>query len=159
MSVSLFLIEDQSIKNHTLEDRLENEINLDLLGCADDTKQALYQLENLDPDVILFDIADVPLSQIHAVRWMSATCPSSRVLALGTENSPGYIDHIKWCGIHGYMLKPVSNVEIVNASHVIHNRDLYKEPPTQDKNMPDRRQLQPVRNQEKLKLERTALFV
>ena len=98
-----------------LRKMLEYEDDLEVIGEAQDGRQAVSLAGKLCPDVILMDIAMPQLNGLEATRQILKAIPAAKVLMLSAHNDDAYIDNATKAGAVGFMLKQTSAHEVCHA--------------------------------------------
>jgi two-component system response regulator NreC len=74
----------------------------------------------LQPDVIIMDVSMPPvLSGLEATRWIRATWPGVKVIALSMYAGRRYVAEMLKAGAHGYLLKDADFDELLTAIRAV----------------------------------------
>ena len=93
----------------------EAEPDLEVVGEADDGKQAVRLVHQLKPDVVLMEAQISKLDSIEVTKQVKAGHPEGRVLILTTSEEDEYIIGLIAAGASGYLLKSACGEELVQA--------------------------------------------
>jgi DNA-binding NarL/FixJ family response regulator len=93
--------------------------DLELVGEAEDGRQAVELAERLDPDVILMDIRMPNLDGVEATRRLVDNGVRARILVLTTFDLDEYVYASVRAGASGFLLKDVEPAELVDAIRVV----------------------------------------
>jgi len=74
----------------------------------------------LQPDVVIMDVAMPKLTGIEATRHIKAFLPSAAVLILTGYDYHEYIFRLMEAGAAGYLLKDVSGNELIHAIRAVY---------------------------------------
>lgn len=125
MTVDVYLIDPDRDRSRATAAVVASRYDLRLVGAAESAEASLASLETAQPDVVLFDVADLPLRDLHQIRRIRCMCPDTRVLALAAEKTDAYLNHVAWCGADGILLRPVASGHMLRAVKEIHERGVY----------------------------------
>ena len=103
--ITILLAEDHKIVRDGLRDLLKLEEDFEVIGEAEDGRQAVDYANKLHPDVIVMDVAMPLLNGLEATRQILKAAPNSRVLVLSSHMDDAYIDQARACGGSGYLIK------------------------------------------------------
>jgi len=99
---------------------MRRERDMEVVGEAGDGEEATRLATELQPDVVLMDIAMPKLNGIEATKQIKARCPTSAVLILTAYDSDQYIFALLEAGAAGYLLKNVRGRELIEAIRAVH---------------------------------------
>lgn len=117
--ISLLLADDHVLVRQGTRELLEHEADLEVIGEADDGEQAVKLVTELQPDVVIMDIAMPKLSGIEATKRIKALCPSTAVLVLTAYDNDQYVFALLEAGAAGYLLKNVRGHQLVEAIRAV----------------------------------------
>lgn len=112
---TVFIADDHAVLREGLRLLIESRGNIVVAGDADNGREAVRQVKNIKPDVVIMDIAMPDLDGIEATRQITEVSPSTRVIILSMHSSPEYINRSIEAGATGYILKESAAAEIINA--------------------------------------------
>jgi DNA-binding NarL/FixJ family response regulator len=92
----------------------------DVVGEAENGKQALDLARQLEPDVILMDINMPVLDGVQATSFITEDNPQTRVIILTMYRQDSHVFEAIKAGARGYLLKDVGGHELVNAVQAVH---------------------------------------
>jgi DNA-binding NarL/FixJ family response regulator len=110
------------------------------VGEAGNGREALDLAGQLQPDVIVMDVAMPELNGIEATRRMAGVSPRSRVLALSMHKDSVYVREILRAGARGYLLKDSISSDLLAAVRAIARGEGYLSPGVSDAVLNDYRQ-------------------
>ena len=103
--ISVLIVDDHAVVRRGLRAFLESEGDIEVVGEAADGAEALQQVQELLPDVVLMDVVMPGMDGITATRKIHEVCPSSRVLILTSFSEDDKIFPSIKAGAQGYLLK------------------------------------------------------
>lgn len=98
---------------------LEKEIDLRVVGEAEDGLEALDLIKRLQPDVAVLDVRMPRLNGIEVLRQVKGCCPDARTLMLSAYDDDDYVLAAMEAGATGYMLKTANARQLVEAVRVV----------------------------------------
>jgi len=118
--IRILLVEDHVVVRQGTRQLLEREQDLEVIGEAGDGEEAVHLASQLQPDVIIMDVAMPKLTGIEATRQIKALLPSVAVLILTGYDYDEYIFGLMEAGAAGYLLKDVSGDELIHAIRAVY---------------------------------------
>lgn len=128
MKTKLLLVDDHVVVRQGLRMLLEGENDLEIVGEASSASQALAELSQLKPDVILMDIGLPDISGIDATRQVKKLSPDTAVVALTIHEDEEYFFKMLEAGASGYVPKRAAPDEVLSAVRVAARGDVYLYP-------------------------------
>ena len=99
---------------------LELENDLQVVGEAQDGRQAIAMVKKLRPAVVLMDIAMPLLNGLEATRQVLKAVPATKVLILSAHSDDAYIKSAIESGAVGFLLKQTSTQDVCRAIREVH---------------------------------------
>ena len=106
--ITVLLVEDQTIVREGVRKMLELEDDIEVVGEAQDGRQAVAMVKELCPAVVVMDIAMPRLNGLEATRQVLKAVPSTRILILSAHSDEAYIEGATDSGAAGFLLKQAS---------------------------------------------------
>lgn len=113
--ISILLADDHTIVRQGLAKLLEGETSFNVVGEAENGREAVQKTEKLKPDVVLMDIAMPMLNGIEATRQIKKISPQTKVIILSMHSHDRYINELFTLGASGYLLKNSTGTDIIKA--------------------------------------------
>ncbi len=126
--IHVLVVDDHTIFRQGLCSLLARRKGIEIVGQAEDGKQALAQVAELHPDVVLMDIAMPVMNGLEAARAIRTSFPGTRILVLTQYDSEEYILSLLQAGAAGYILKLAPIEELVEAIRAVHTRGAFLTP-------------------------------
>jgi DNA-binding NarL/FixJ family response regulator len=117
--VKVLIVDDDALMRAGLRGVLASDEGIELVGEADDGRQAAYRTRLLKPDVVLMDVRMPDLDGISATREVLAAFPEVKVVILTTFEQDDYIFGALNAGASGFLLKRTRPEELIAAIHTI----------------------------------------
>ena len=125
MSVTVLLADDHTVVRDGLRYLLESQLDIKVIGDADNGRQAVRLVEQLRPDVVVMDIAMPELNGIEATQKIRSECPETQVVILSMHSTDEHVIRALQAGARGYLLKESAGVEVVKAVRTVHSKHCY----------------------------------
>jgi len=126
--IRVLLAENHTIVRKGLRVLLDDETDIEVVGEAEDGREAVEQVERLHPDVVLMDITMPLLNGVEATRQIKAQYPEVQVLGLTRHENEEYIYQLLRAGASGYVVKQAAPAELVEAIRAVFEGDTYLSP-------------------------------
>ena len=104
-----------------IRELIQREEDMEIVGEAGDGEEAVQLAEQLEPDIILMDIAMPKLNGIKATQRIKGSHPSISVLVLTAYDNEEFIFALLEAGAAGYLLKNVGSRELLNAIRAVYD--------------------------------------
>ncbi|WP_164203838.1 response regulator [[Micrococcus luteus] ATCC 49442] len=121
--ITVLLVDDQPLLRMGFRLILEGEDDLSIVGEASDGAEAVRQVRDLAPDVVLMDVRMPVLDGIEATRAITAAGASARVIILTTFDVDEYAFAGLQAGASAFLLKDVAPAELIQAVRVVASGD------------------------------------
>src|SRR5665647_261694 len=89
--ITVLLAEDHTVVREGCRKILELEDDFEVVGEAEDGRQAVAMVKKLRPAVVVMDIAMPVLNGLEATRQILKVVPSTRILILTAHNDDAYV--------------------------------------------------------------------
>jgi len=103
--IKVLLAEDHMIVREGLRALLNSEKDIEVVGEAQNGRQAVELAGKLAPAVVVMDIAMPLLNGLEATRQILRTAPTVKVLILSAHSDDAYVEHVMTLGASGYLVK------------------------------------------------------
>ena len=113
--LSIVLAEDHTILREGLRALLSTDPKIQIIGEAQDGREALRCVEKLGPDLLLIDLSMPRMSGMDAIREIKKRYPETRIIALTVHKTEEYLLTTLQAGADGYVLKDATHDELVLA--------------------------------------------
>lgn len=123
--ITVLLAEDHQIVREGYRALLSHAPDIEVIGEAENGRQALAQLKKLHPDVVVMDIGMPLLNGLEATRQIYEEYPGTRVLILSAHSDDAYVEQVVASGGAGFLLKQTSSHELATAIRTVHNGGTY----------------------------------
>jgi two-component system response regulator NreC len=126
--ICVLLVDDHRILREGIRSILEGHEDIQVVGEAGDGRQAVSLVGELNPDVVLMDIAMPLLNGLEATRQIKRDHPEVKVLILSVHDEEEYIRQALSAGAMGYLLKYTSTSELLSAIRTVYQGEAVLSP-------------------------------
>lgn len=133
MSIRILIVDDHDLMREGIRSLLEQEPGLEVVGEVGDGQEAIHRVRELQPDVVLMDIA-LPggIGGLEATEAILAERPETRVLMLTQYEQREYIRRALKIGAQGYLLKRSVSSQLKEAIRTVARGQRYLHPVAAD---------------------------
>jgi DNA-binding NarL/FixJ family response regulator len=125
---TVLLADDHTVVREGFRKMLELEDDLEVVGEAQDGRQAVALVKKLHPDVVLMDIAMPLLNGLEAARQVQKDFPATKVLMLSAHNDDAYVKTAIDSGAVGFLLKQTSAHDVCRAIREVQKGNTFFSP-------------------------------
>jgi len=118
--IRIIIADDHALFLAGLKSLLGEVEDLDVVGTAENGKEALALIEDNDCDVILLDIDMPEMNGIEAAEKIIADHPGVKILMLTMHDKLVMIEKMLTIGVQGYVLKNTSRPDLTEAIRNLH---------------------------------------
>jgi DNA-binding NarL/FixJ family response regulator len=129
----IFIVEDHTLLRAGLRALLSQDPDLEIVGEADNGRDAIRAVGSLAPDLVLMDLSMPGMNGIEAMMDIKRRNPDTRVLVLTIHKTDEYIHESLRAGADGYILKDATHDELRVAIRSVLNGKTYLSPDISDK--------------------------
>ena len=115
MKTRIMVVDDHKIVREGLRKLIEDDGNFEVIGEAGNGREGIRLARQLQPDIVIMDVAMSEMNGIEATRQLMTAQPEVRVLALSMHSDSRFVKQMLEAGALGYLLKDDAFEEIVTA--------------------------------------------
>lgn len=123
--ISVLIVEDHTMVREGLRAMLKLEPDVEVIGEAQDGREAVAMTLKLRPDVVLMDIAMPGLNGLEATRQLVKTHPNTRIIILSAHCDDAYVKSAIGSGAAGFLLKQDSAHDVCRAIRQVQQGGIY----------------------------------
>jgi len=127
-TLRILLADDHVMLREGLRSLVSAQADIEVVGEADDGRDAILKARELRPDVVVMDISMPELNGIRATEQLQDCCPGTKVLVLTAYDEEGYLRQLLDAGASGYVLKKAAAEELVKALRAVAAGNIYLDP-------------------------------
>ncbi len=124
-AIRVLLVDDHTILRVGLRSFLRYHDDIQVIGEAHDGAEAIAQVEELRPDIVLMDIAMPGVNGVEATRLILESCPQTRILILSQYHDAQYVVPLLRAGISGFILKDALGTDLLAALRSVARGETY----------------------------------
>jgi DNA-binding NarL/FixJ family response regulator len=119
-AIRILVADDHPVVREGLIAILSTQPDFDVVGEAGTGVEAVAQVEDLKPDVLLLDLAMPELDGVETLERLREVSPEVRAIVFTAFDTDERILSAMQAGAQGYLLKGVPREELFNAVRVVH---------------------------------------
>jgi two-component system, NarL family, response regulator NreC len=117
--IRILIADDHGIVRRGLRLQLEQHDSFEVVGEAEDGREAVRLAEELKPSVVIMDVAMPNLNGIQATSQITKRNPATNVIILSMHSDESYLTRSLAAGAKGYLLKDNAEVDLYRAVQVV----------------------------------------
>jgi len=129
----IVIAEDHTILREGLRALLSSNPDFEIVGEAEDGREAIRCVEKLKPHLVLTDLSMPRMNGMEAIREIRRRAPETKVLVLTVHKTDEYILATLQAGADGYLLKDSTHAELLAAVRHVLSGKHYISPGISDK--------------------------
>jgi two-component system response regulator NreC len=130
--IRILLADDHAVVRQGFKMILAAQADMEIVGEAGNGREALDLAGQLQPDLVVMDVAMPELNGIEATRRLADLSPRTRVLALSMHKDSVYVREILRAGARGYLLKDAISSDLLAAVRAVARGEGYLSPGVSD---------------------------
>jgi len=111
----IVIAEDHTILREGLRALLSSSPDLEIVGEAEDGRDAIQCAEKVKPNLVLMDLSMPRMNGMDAIREIKRLCPETKILALTVHKAEEYVLASLQAGADAYVLKDATHAELMVA--------------------------------------------
>jgi len=115
----VLLVDDHAVLRQGLKVLLSQEADIQVVGEAENGREALERIAELQPNVVVTDISMPGLNGIETTRQLRRQYPEIKVVVLSMHADEEYVFQVLNAGAAGYVLKQSDSIEILTAIRAV----------------------------------------
>ena len=131
--LKLLLVDDHTVFREGIGALLDLEDDMEVVGGASRGEEALRLAADLQPDVILLDIAMPDMDGIETCRRLKSSLPNTAVLMLSAFDSEEAVTAALTAGASGFVVKTIDHQRMVEGIRAIARGEMLLSPAAADR--------------------------
>jgi two-component system response regulator DevR len=115
MGLRILLVDDHEVVRVGVRALIERQPEMEVVGEAASVREAVSQVEQLAPDVVMLDIRLPGGNGLEACRQIKALRPETRIIVLTSFPDDEVLFDAISCGAEGYVLKQIGSDDLIRA--------------------------------------------
>lgn len=137
--IRVLLADDHTILRKGVRMLIESQPDMEVVGEAKTGREAIAEVRNLKPDVVVMDVSMPDLNGIESTRQICEESGAPKVVALSMHKDSVYVREILRAGARGYLVKDSDDEDLVRAIRVVHRGEAFLSPAIADAVLTDYR--------------------
>jgi two-component system, NarL family, response regulator NreC len=117
--IRVLIADDHGVVRKGLRFLLSQDADIEVVGEAEDGREAVRVASETDPHVVILDIAMPQLNGLDAAAQISKQHPRTGVILLSMHSDEEFVVRALTAGAKGYLLKDSAEPDIVRAVHAV----------------------------------------
>lgn len=117
MKIKVLVADDHQLFREGLINLLQTADDIEVIGQAENGQDAIDKVEQLNPDVLLIDIAMKGMNGIEATKVLKEKKPDLKIIAVSMHSDKQYVKGMLEAGADGYLLKNCTYRQLTDAVH------------------------------------------
>jgi len=126
--INVLLVDDHTVVRQGLRALLQSEEDIEVLGEAENGRQAVMLARKTPPDVVVMDIAMPLLNGLEATRQILKIIPTARVLVLTSYGDDECVEQMMQVGASGYLIKQTAANDLLKAIREVQRGNAFFSP-------------------------------
>ncbi|MBU6172616.1 MAG: response regulator transcription factor [Planctomycetes bacterium] len=123
--IRIVLAEDHQVVRHGLRMLIDSHEDLEVVGEASNGIEALQKIDELNPDVLVFDISMPCMNGFELANQIRLEKPDVALLALTANEDRAYLNELMRLGVNGYLLKRSASSDLIEAIRTVYTGKKY----------------------------------
>lgn len=124
-TTKLYLVDDHQILRESLRFLLDQEDDLEIIGCADDGLDLEKKLKDHMPDIVLMDLSMPRRDGFETTKALKREFPNLKIIVLTMHKSENTVARAFRSGCNGYVLKNNAFEELIGAIRKVMRGEIY----------------------------------
>jgi two-component system response regulator NreC len=123
--IRLVVADDHAILRSGLRMLINAQLDMEVVGEAEDGIEAVQVIQKVNPDVAILDVTMPKSGGLDAIKEIVARNRSIRILLLTMHEEPAYLRTALAAGAAGYVLKKSVDADLLSAIRAVHKGRTY----------------------------------
>lgn len=126
--IKIFIVDDHAILREGLCLIIKSVPEYEVVGESGDGREALEKIELLKPDVVVLDISLPTMTGVEVSRQIRKFNPDIKIIILTQHDNDEYVEHLMEYGVHAYILKENTGMDLLRAVEEVIKDNIYLSP-------------------------------
>jgi DNA-binding NarL/FixJ family response regulator len=117
--IRILLADDHAVVRSGLRALLQQQEGMQVVGEANDGREAVALAESLNPDVVVMDLTMPNLNGVEAARQITSKFAQMAVVILSMHSDEAYVLRALKAGAKGYLLKEAAEADLISAIRAV----------------------------------------
>ena len=128
----VFIAEDHTILREGLKSILTSNADLEVVGEAEDGREAIRGIDKYKPDLLILDLTMPRMNGLEAIKEIKKISPKTRIMILTIHDTEEYVFPALKAGADGYLLKYANQDELLKGVKMVLEGKSYLTPGISD---------------------------
>lgn len=124
MTIRILVVDNQMIVRKGIKTIIGDEPTMQVVGEAKNGQEAIYQVEDLHPDVVLMDLLLSPEESIEVIAKLKDIQPTIKIIILTIFEDHTWINAVIKAGADGYLLKDADGKSLLEAIAAVQRNEM-----------------------------------
>jgi DNA-binding NarL/FixJ family response regulator len=126
--ITVLLVDDHTVVRQGLRALLSQEEDIEVVGEAENGRQAVQMAMKTTPDLVLMDVVMPLMNGLEGTRQILKNVPSTKVLVLSSYGDDDYVQQLTEVGASGYLIKQTAADDLLLAIREVHRGNAFFSP-------------------------------
>src|SRR5439155_1060714 len=126
--ISVLLVDDHTVVRQGLRALLAAEEDMEVIGEAENGRQAVGLAKKSPPDVVVMDVAMPLLNGYEATRQILKAVPTAKILVLTSYGDDDCVQQLMRAGASGYLIKQTAANDLLKAIREVRRGNAFFSP-------------------------------
>ena len=126
--IGVLLVDDHTVVRQGLRALLNFEEDIEVLGEAENGRQAVMAARKNPPDIVVMDVAMPLLNGLEATRQILKAVPTAKILVLTSYGDDECVEQLMQAGASGYLIKQTAANELLKAIREVQRGNAFFSP-------------------------------
>ena len=126
--IGVLLVDDHTVVRQGLRALLKAEEDLEVIGEAENGRQAVTLAKKTPADVVVMDVAMPMLNGLEATRQILRNTPSTKVLVLTSYSDDDCVEQMMRAGATGFLMKQTAANDLLKAIGAVYRGNSFFSP-------------------------------
>jgi DNA-binding NarL/FixJ family response regulator len=127
-TIKVLLVDDHTVVRQGLRALLKAEEDIEVVGEAENGRQAVGFARKTPPDVVVMDVAMPLLNGLEATRQILRFAPTTKILVLTSYGEDDCVQKLMQAGASGYLIKQTAANDLLKAIREVQGGNAYFSP-------------------------------
>lgn len=126
--INVLLVDDHTVVRQGLRALLKSEEDIEVVGEAENGRQAVMMAKRTPPDVVVMDVAMPLMNGLEATRQILRANPTTKVLVLTSYGDDECVAQLMQAGASGYLIKQTAANDLLKAIREVQRGNAFFSP-------------------------------
>lgn len=126
--IGVLLVDDHTVVRQGLRALLKSEEDIEVMGEAENGRQAVMVARKTPPDVVVMDVAMPLLNGLEATRQILKLVPTAKILVLTSYGDDECVEQLMQAGAAGYLIKQTAANDLIKAIREVQRGNAFFSP-------------------------------